>query len=661
MAQPAATFRALHQGPDPRAADPGSLLQAYSPTNNALLAADLFRQSTNCHEPLVFLGHSTAMNGPMPLIAPFSLDTPGGPNNTGETYAMVGDIGDTGVHPSLVVIDDTVFDRVQNVTVPSLATTRAAWDALPDADNFISVPAANTVQVTVRHLVPIPHPYIAPILQAYVNDELSWRWTIVNVLEPIQADNAQQQAYNTFLQWLRAASTLRPADQRPMVHMDFAGVYGRPRITQALPTILARYLPGLRTPSTIQNSMTQLVQHQQDLATQLARVAQPRDKTLMDINPVLAQNALKVSEQSQLANLTPFWQNLHLVQKTGVLAALQQAVSASDYPPALLSPSFATDFIGCRWVAPNGSAVDQGITLTRMSTYASGPDFVTRHAQTTTAFNIMEVYNSSGAELVRMVLTDGAAGLPRNTVELTAVVQACYGFMEQIWGAQPSHVTAFRTHLVNPLHQIVQMILRDYYSYQHEVCLKITIYIFRHMNACYHNLITGALPTAANPQPTPQAPPYGAIHDALLAGNIRSLVDLPEGLLRPPTVPAPMPAAARAPTAPATSATRAPAPAVATDTSRHPVHGDANWNESLRAAWTATGHRALFPKGAPFFRANAPPKNRVVLKRLAGDRSQPICLKMCLTNECMSNCKQYHGQLTPEEAQSVAREGGFSL
>ena len=667
MAQPAATNRALFQGADPRASAPGSLLQAYSPANAALQSADLLRSSTNTHEALVFLGHSTLMDGPIPLVCPFSLDAPGNPHNTGEVYALAGDLTDNGGHPPLVVVNATVFDRVQNVVVPTNATLNAVWNALPDADHFILPPAANTEQVTVRHVVPVPHPYVAPILQAYADGELSPRWMLVNVFDPIIADNDQAQHYAPFVQWFKASSTAPAAGQRPQLHLDLAGVFGRPRITQALPTVTARYLPGTQAPNNMQANMTLMVQHQQNLAAQLAQVAQPRAKTLMDTNPVLAQNALKVSERTQLSDLTPFWQNLHLVSKTGYSAALQQAISTSDYPPALISPSFVADFIGNRWVAPHGSAISQGIGLTRMPTYASGPDFVERHAQTGTAFNILEVYSTTGPELARMVLTQDAQALPRTTVELTACIKACYGFMEVIWGAHASHVVAFRTQIVDRLDIITGTILRDYYSHEHEVCLKVTIYIFRHSNACISNLINGPIPTAANPQPARQTPPYEAITDQLVGGSIRTLVDLPEGLFRPrpAPVPAPVPAPAPAPTpAPQGSTTPAPAPApapAAVGGSRRPITGRPEWNVGLRGSWAATGNRALFTVGSPYHRPNNPPKNRVILKRLAGDRSKTICLKMALTNECMDNCSMCHGPLTPEETQAIAREGGFSL
>ena len=418
----------------------------------------------------------------------------------------------------------------------------------------------------------------------------------------------------------------------------------------------------MRGPSNLHTSMQQIVQHQQTLTTQLARVAQPPAKTLMDTHPVLAQNALKMSEQSDINNLTPFWQNLHQVSKQGYLAAIQQAVSASAYPPALISPGFATTFMSCNWVAYHGSAIGEGITLTRMPTFANGPQQMARHAQSTLAYNILEVYNSTGADLVRMVLTDEASCLPRNTTELAACIKADYGFKEQIWGANATQVVQYRTQLVDRLDEITQLILREYYDFQHEVCLKIVIYIFRldnHATAC---LIRGPVPTPANPRPNPQQPAYGAIMEALLAGKMLSLVDLPAGLHNPAR-PAPTPRPSLAPTpAPAPAPAPAPSPAPAGGgQSRRPVAGDPTWNQQLRGSWSATGNRALFTQGSPFYRANTPPKNRVVLKRLAGDRSRTICLKMALTNECMDNCSMYHGQLTPEEHQAIAREGGFTL
>ena len=93
------------------------------------------------------LAHSSEMNGPMPLVTPFTLDVLGGTNNTGESYALVGDISDNGAFPPAVVVDSTIFDPVLQSTVPTLATTSAIWNALPAAEHFIHLPAADTLSL----------------------------------------------------------------------------------------------------------------------------------------------------------------------------------------------------------------------------------------------------------------------------------------------------------------------------------------------------------------------------------------------------------------------------------------------------------------------------------------------------------------------------------
>ena len=87
---------------------------------------------------------------------------------------------------------------------------------------------------------------------------------------------------------------------------------------------------------------------------------------------------------------------------------------------------------------------------------------------------------------------------------------------------QSSHNQAYRTHIIDQLHNIEAVILRDYHHMQREVCLIIVVYVFRVHNQSFHALINGPLPTAVNPVPTRQDPPYADIVQHLLMGRIKS-------------------------------------------------------------------------------------------------------------------------------------------
>lgn len=676
MAQPHTTLRQLFADPDPRAADPGALDAAFDPANNTVSPQAMLDRCKNSNEATVYLAHDITMDGPMPLVTPYDIDVFGGINNTNQVYAIVGDVTNDGAYPAAVVINRVTFTATAAATVPTLDTLSARYQALPDAEHLLPVPTADSENVATRNVIPVPHRYVSAVLEAYLAEDLDWRWVIVNIVEPILQDNNQRQAYTHFLNWLRVSCTRLPDDAngdpvRPATHFVYSGIFGTPRAVTSIPGIFKRYLPGLTAPANVNNNLATLAQHQQTMAAQLVRAAQPVVKTLMQVNPTIAEMALKVSEQPDIGQLTRYWQNYALVHKQGHQAALEQARNPA-FPMALVSPKFSTDFTAGRWVASHNAAITEGFHLTRLKTVAHGPAAIRAHNQTASAFNVMELYSAGGDRLADMVLTPDALQLPATVIELTQLLRAYYGLISGIFGTTPSWIQTYRLHLIDPLESIQSLILQDYHDVVADVCLRITLFVFRHTNVALNNLLSGSVPTAANPRPTPQTPPYGQVGTSLEGGNIMSLVDVPAGLRRkptPPVVPAP-PAGdpARPPPREQPRNDRAPADRDnrRQEAPRHPVHGrdydGENQNMPLRNAWTASGHTAFFTTGSPFHRPNTPAtSNRAVIKRLAGDRSKRICIKMACSNECMSNCGGYHGELTPAEQQAVAREGGFPL
>ncbi len=203
--------------PNPRANNLGAQDAAYNPGDAAITAKILYNTSANLLEPVVHLASATETETPLPLALLWSMDTPGGPHNTGQKYSFCGDVLDNGQFPPVVVMDQTVFDTTQPATVPTHATIQAVWTANDAANSYLEQPQQDTENITTRNIMPIPHQYVSPILQAYQDNTLTWRWLVTHVLAPIQNDPAEAAAYPNFCNYIRAASTLGapPAPNQP--------------------------------------------------------------------------------------------------------------------------------------------------------------------------------------------------------------------------------------------------------------------------------------------------------------------------------------------------------------------------------------------------------------------------------------------------------------
>jgi len=257
--------------PDPRAADPGQLDLYYRPRNGAPQPAALFAGLTTANEPLVFLALDATMAHPIPIVLPFTTDVLGDPNADGTVYAMVGDRAPNDAWPSVVQLADTCFDQVQNVVVPTQATIQAAWQAHLAGANpepFLALPANNTEQVTVRHLVPVPHPFRADNLSRYNRGELTNEYLVTQ--QYLNATPAQLGAYPGYWNWIRSTSTMQANDPagnpvRPATGMFFQGVFGNVRAAQQVPVQFGRWCPGANAPHTLQDSLATITNQQQQI------------------------------------------------------------------------------------------------------------------------------------------------------------------------------------------------------------------------------------------------------------------------------------------------------------------------------------------------------------------------------------------------------------
>ena len=653
--------------PNPRANQLGAMDRAYN-TDVADQPQTLFRNAVNLPEPVVYLVADTNMTEPLPVSCIFSIDTPGGLQNTGRHYAFVGDVPGPGATPPILEVDDTIFNLVGPYRVNTYAAMAAAWtNAQPD-DNYLGRPGNPAAEdVTVRHAVPVPHEYTTEILEAHQNGHLTFRWLHNNVLAPMRTDPVKAAAYGNFGNWIRAASTLGAADAPSPVDLVYQAVFGVPQVIARAPRILAQHLPGLATPTDLHGTLNQMTQHQQQMVQQMQQATmaagQPRTKTLQEVNPNLHDQVLKLCEKPTIAQCPTFWQRMHLVPKGGHLPLALQELSKNGAVENMISPAFATDLVLGNWVPSDPTKLTEGLAFTRLSTYMTPTATQMRRSETNRSYQILGMVDVATPMMTELVLQETDANIPHNASMLRAQVSSFLKLLVPFWGPDTQHTVAFREGLHDKMEHIELMIHRDYRNQEKAVCLIITLWIVRTMRQAYIELLDGPVPTAANPCPIVQEPPYMDVYQALMQGNIMKLQDVPDELVqtrRPVAAPAqpraPVPAHRPPNGPPPPPAPVAQGGAAAGQNPRIPIRNP-NQNPRLKQAWIRGGDpaRSLYQRaGDPFYDAALPPSNKVVVMRLAGDLQQRICLPMACKGVCSSNCGGYHGELTPGEEEAVA-------
>ena len=663
--------------PNPRANSLGAMDRAYN-LGAGIAPAQLFQNATNLPEPVVYLAAADGnMNRPMPICCIFSIDTPGGPHNTGHQYAFVGDIAAPGATPSIIQVASTIFHSQGPYRVNTYGTIDAAWLAADQAATHLPRPPndADAEDITVRRTVPVPHAYVSPILDAFHADTLTYRWLHNNVLALIQADPVQAQAYQNFANWIRVASTRGAANAAPPVEMHYQAVYGVPAVNARVPAILAQYLPGLMTPTTIHGAMTQMTQNhqqmtqfQQQMVTQItqatAAARQPRVKTLQEFSPHLHDNVLRLCEQPSIQQCPAFWQHVPAVPKGGHLGLLLQELHKNGATHNMVGPDFVADLMLARWIPSDPSKLTEGLMFTRLHSYLTPTSAQASRDAINRTYQLLGTVDTPTPRMTELVVAETKAQIPTNAGMLRAQVQSLNILLVTLAGPNTLHTQTFVQEVVNRMTEIETLINRDYKHQEKLVCLIITLWIVRTMRQTLIELADGPTPTVAIPRPVTHPPAYGDIYVALCQGNILRLQDIPSALLatvQPAPVPAPSPGPSPAP-APSPAPTANPGRGGGAggppsgQNQRAPVR-NVNQNPRLKQAWLRAGDssRSIYQRaGDPFYDASLPPPHKKVVMRLSGNQQLRICLPMACKGACTSTCQGYHGELTPAEEEAVA-------
>jgi hypothetical protein len=324
MADPYATFVAYFQHePDPYL-PLGSVLTPFLPGANQ--PAELLANCASLAYPLPLLMAGTD-HRPLLTVAPFAPDALPGMAVAARKYGFLGDVTEAGQLPGLVSLEATCFHQAPAVEVLTRGDVMAAWTTLPALSDNLGAPIAPaapavgaaapappaTHNVTTRRAMPVPHEYVATILERFNTGELTWRWLWENVAVLILADPAREAAYGGFLDYLQASSTRRPGpnpgdpERPPATEFDHGGGLVTPQVRDKGLAVARSFLPGLSPAVGVTAQLQQVQQQQQTIEQQIIAGQAPRPKMIERENPLLYTLLRKVCEVATEDELAGYW------------------------------------------------------------------------------------------------------------------------------------------------------------------------------------------------------------------------------------------------------------------------------------------------------------------------------------------------------------------
>ena len=348
---------------------------------------------------------------------------------------------------------------------------------------------------------------------------------------------------------------------------------------------------------------------------------------------------------------------------------------AKGWAPPTFTPAFATDITMGSLLPNSQNDFNQGFSITRIMTALTDPVAVQAQQERNRNFNVMaELAYGGNQTFMDVALHNSTATWPSTTLQLTSHIEAYACVIWSIIGDTGLITRSYQEHLLDKRQPIQQYLETEFGRPEqaHQlryVCAMILVVIFRTTHNEFTRLINGPVPLPGQLLPPREPPAYHRIYEAMMLGTIMNLTNLPanvasyqlappaqilpparpppRGGLPGPTLPGPRPPGPPAPVVPGP-------PAPPGGAGRLQVT-NLTQNADLKAAWTASGHQAIFGDNAPFHDITSR-NNRLVVpcQQVNGQR---ICLSMALRGQCYSNCTGFHGVLTPAEVAAVAQAG----
>ena len=649
-------------------ATPGELLDGYSVTGNAQPATLLAH--TEGHQYPIPLLLAKEDNSPEVVIMPVSYGLPG---TAIRKFGLLGDIENSQL-PDLIELENNMFNLSPVVLAPTNDTME---DALTNNPNVATLPPraqgdADTEEIRSRCSVIIPHQYVANILEASTNRQLTWRWIWSNVCNAILADPVQTQAYDTFLVFVRVCLIQRTAA---------GGVVNEPEPRRAIPvartdaaikerarTQAAQYVTGLLAPQGIGAQIAllqQQVQQQtqqfvaQNAATALAATTR---KTVQQKNRQRYDQLVKVCETNMEAQFGQYWQEWPdlTTDRASHYAALQAVMNSlaqeRHVSAPIVTPLFVQEISTGQFHTHMFTGATTGISPFRILTTHNRT--YRRRMDDNAVYEIhMAGAASASADAQDLVRQNKEFEIPRDTVAFQGVLQGFYVLLLAVFGGMSRLVQAYHTQVYQQIHGMIPA-LRE--LTQHEatelplqknfcrILIRIRIETNNYLGRCMNSA----------PGELVEAPDFRAVTNAILMNTIAFLTELtPEiqrvfdELERPRGNPTPQRGGGGG-----GNPGVVPPGGGGTRGERVDVSSQ---NPRLKNAWRALGHGSVWAADSPAMRADGQRKKIEIDE--PGQGRKRICLTAALTGQCWFSCGGIHRVLTTAEEDRVARELGLTL
>jgi hypothetical protein len=587
---------------------------------------------------------------------------------------LVGDVSASGTLPTIVTVDNDWFHLSDNVYVLPTDDVEQAWAAVVPGTLLLDAQVAganNAEQIRSRRMTPIPHEHVAALLQLQAAGTLSWQTLWTTVVQAIIHDPAQSAAYHHFTDFVRVASTQRPAnagaanDRAPEVERDINVLIATPAMREQARCLVLRFLPGLATSQGLGAQLNQVQQQIQQNQLAIAAQAVPAPVTLESKYPSLFQTVVRICETPNEPEFAVYWQDHPKLKAGAVLATLEGHCNLvarnSNLTAPILSPAFCSDVsLGRVTCGPNPNDITEGLSPFRIRTTLSPKrEELNRRNRTYTAMQ-------SGAgrgemDAVNLVLANNEVEPPQTGSEFRAYLEGLHVVDVVVLGTHNRMVQNYRRDIINRMSALTQRIesLYDTEAGRRYAYLLVLVYLHRVRDG-YLQALLGAADLTAARQVTP--PDFGVIAEHIQLGRLTMITEIPPGLLRQA---GPLPAGGATGVAPREGGegNRLTVPSGG-GAERLAVYLP-NQNRNLRDAWTATGHTSIFRgENAPFRDPTARDGKKVVLSDTPnphGPGKQRICIPMACTGRCYSNCTGKHTVLSTAEVGRVAAAGGFNV
>jgi len=618
---------------------------------------------------------------PVLAVAPFSPPALPGAAAAANKYAFAGDVSPTGALPALVVLTNNCFHLTDNVSVRVQADAAAAWAALPAGQELLDPPAAgaNAENVRTRMAMPLCHQFAAPIFQAYINGNLSWRWLSTNVCDVASADPALAAGCTELVNFIRIASTRRPgvgggAFRDPQVEMNIPGVLTTPALQDSGLAHARVFLTGIREAVGVSAQLQMQTTQLQALGQAVVQANTRPPATLAEKYMPLLEQVLRLCEVATEPELADFWALVPNIKTGFRLAAAESLLSriANSNIPSfmapIMSPALINDVANGQFVGEIND-VKNGFSVFRFLPANTPNRNQLRHRNQVYMATVTEG-GAAGLPAINVMLTDSELHLPQSSEEFRGYIEGFSVACDAFLGPHSRILANFKTQVANIRNDLITNIEQFYPSMEQRrlAWALILMYIYRLFNDYFKQLLAADMPVATGTlalRAPAVAPDFSPIRERLMEGNLlNNLTTLPSTFYenapveRPALPAAGLPRQGGAPLAGGGGGGGGAALAGGAgrgDPNRRVINLP-HQNPNLKAAWAATGIRSVYGSASPFYDPDMPKNRKVVPSDTPGMR---ICLPCALTGICYDNCTGKHGTLTAVEVNRVAAAGNL--